>query len=250
MNTPLQGMTALITGGGTGIGQAIALGMAAEGANIVVNYSRSEAESLDTVKQIEACGAEAIAVRADVTQVDAVRGLVDSAVAAFDRVDILVNNAGGVFGKQPIWEMPEDVWDRTMALNLKAVFLLSKALIPQLPDGKGRIINVTSISAFSGKGGAAYGPAKAGVVAMTRDMANVLGARGITANGIAPGIIDTRIHREGTPPDEYKALIDRIPVGRDGKVEDVAGIAVFLASEAGGFISGETIHVNGGMLMV
>ena len=250
MNTPLTDMTALITGGGTGIGQAIALGMAAEGANVVVNYSRSETESIETVKQIEELGAQAIAVRADVTQSDAVQGLVDTAIAAFDRVDILVNNAGGVFGKQPIWEMPDEVWDKTVALNLRAVFLCSKAVIPQLPDGKGRIINITSISAFSGKGGAAYGPSKAAVGAMTRDMANVLGPRGITANAIAPGIIDTRIHREGTPPDEYKALIDRIPVGRDGKVHDVAGIAVFLASEAGGFISGDTIHVNGGMLMV
>ena len=250
MNTTLNGMTALITGGGTGIGQAISLGMAAEGANVVVNYSRSETESLDTVRQIEQLGAQAIAVRTDVTQSEAVQGLVESAIAAFDRIDILVNNAGGVFGKQPIWEMPDEVWDKTVALNLKAVFLCSKAVIPQLPDGKGRIINITSISAFSGKGGAAYGPSKAAVGAMTRDMANVLGPRGITANCIAPGIIDTRIHREGTPPDVYKELIGRIPVGRDGKVNDVAGIAVFLASEAGGFISGDTIHVNGGMLRV
>jgi len=246
MNTDLSGRTALITGGGTGIGRAIAEAMAAEGAN----YSRSESDALDTVQQIQAAGGKAIAVRADVTRTEQVQALFASARETFGHVDILVNNAGAVFGKQSTSDMPEDIWDKTIALNLKSVFLCCKEAIPEMRDGVGRIINITSISAHSGKGGPAYGPAKAAVVAMTRNLANELGPRGITANAIAPGIIDTRIHRLGTPPEEYARLIARTPVGRDGKGHDIAGTAVLLASDAGSFISGESIQINGGILMV
>ncbi len=250
MQIDLTDRTALITGGGTGIGRAIALGMAEHGARVVVNFSRSRDEAHQTVKDIEQAGSKAIAVQADVTNWDEVQALLAAAREAFGRVDVLVNNAGGVFGKQSTADMPVDVWDKTIALNLRGVFLCSKAAIPQLPDKHGRIINITSISAFSGKGGPAYGPAKAAVVALTRDMATELAPRGITVNGIAPGIIDTRIHRLGTPPDEYQRLIGLIPLGRDGKDHEVAAAALLFASDAGGFITGDTIHVNGGMLMV
>ena len=249
MDTQLTHRTALVTGGGTGIGAAIARGMAAEGANVVVNYSRSEQEARDTVAQITGAGGRAIAVRCDVSQSDQVRSMFDQARDEFERVDILVNNAGHVFGRQSTSEMPEEVWDQTIAVNLKGVFLCSQVAIPQMPDNIGRIINITSISAFSGKGGPAYGPAKAAVNALTRDMAYELGPRGITVNGISPGIIDTRIHRQGTPRDQYKKLIELIPLGRDGKVNDLVGIAVLLASDAGSYISGDIIHVNGALLM-
>lgn len=249
MDTNLTGRTALVTGGGTGIGAAIAKGMAAEGANIIVNYSRSEQEANETVAEIEALGSKAIAVRCDVTQSDQINDMFQRAQAEFGRVDILVNNAGQVFGRQSTAEMPEDIWDKTMAVNLKAVFLCSQAAIPQMPDKIGRILNISSISAFSGKGGPAYGPAKGAVNTMTRDMAFELGPRGITVNGLAPGIIDTRMHRLGTPRDQYAKLIDLIPLGRDGKVDDMVGIAVLLASDAGSYISGNIIHVNGAMLM-
>ena len=235
MKTDLTDRTALVTGGGTGIGAAIAKGMSAEGANIVVNYSRSEQEANDTVAEITEAGGRAIAVQCDVSQSDQVQAMFARAAAEFGRVDILVNNAGNVFGRQSTAEMPEEIWDKTMAVNLKSVF--------------GRIINISSISAFSGKGGPAYGPAKAAVNALTRDMAFELGSRGITVNGIAPGIIDTRIHRLGTSPEDYAKLIGMIPLGRDGKVEDLVGIAVLLASDAGSFISGDIVQVNGAMLM-
>ena len=249
METSLAGRTALVTGGGTGIGAAIAKGMAAEGADLVINYSRSEREAEETVSEIEGLGGRAISIRCDVSRSDQVQAMFQRVADAYGRVDILVNNAGQVPGKHSTADMPEEVWDRTMAVNLKGVFLCSKAAIPQLPDEIGRIINITSIGAFSGKGGPVYGPSKAAVNALTRDMAYELGPRGITVNGIAPGIIDTRIHREGTPPDQYAKLIELIPLARDGKVDDLVGLALLLASDAGSFITGDIIHVNGGMLM-
>ena len=249
MDTDLSDRTALVTGGGTGIGRAIALGMAGQGANVVLNYNRSEPAADEAVTEIDRIGAKAIAVKADVTRWSDVDAMFQRAQSVFGHVDILVNNAGGPIGKQATQDMPEEVWDQTIALNLKSVFLCCKAAIPQLPDGKGRIINITSISGHSGKGGPAYGPAKAGVAAMTRDMATELAPRGITVNSIAPGVIDTRFHRTSTPRREYEALIQRIPLGRDGKVQDIIGAAILLASDAGSFITGENIHINGGMLM-
>lgn len=249
MDTRLTGRTAVVTGGGTGIGAAIAKGLAAEGANIVVNYSRSEQDALSTVESIKEAGGEAIAAQCDVSNSNQVQELFGTARSQFGPVEILVNNAGITAGPHATEDITEEAWDRVMAVNLKGVFLCSQAAIGQMPDTTGRIINVTSISAFSGKGGPAYGPAKAGVNALTRDMAYELGPRGITVNGIAPGIIDTRIHQQGTPPDKYADLIKLIPLGRDGKVNDLVGVAVLLASDAGSFITGEIIHVNGGMLM-
>ncbi len=249
METSLIRRTALITGGGTGIGAAIAQGMATEGANVVVNYSRSEKEATETVSDIRSRGGKAIAVRCDVSQSDQVQAMFQWAADEYGRVDILVNNAGQVPPKLSTAAMPEDVWDKTIAVNLKGVFLCSQTAIRQLPDKIGRIINITSIGAFSGKGGPAYGPSKAAVNALTRDMAYELGPRGITVNAIAPGIIDTRIHRDGTPPEQYVKLIELIPLGRDGKVDDLVGLAILLASDAGSFITGDVIHVNGGMLM-
>ena len=185
----------------------------------------------------------------DVTDSDAVRAVAKETLADLGCIDILVNNAGQVFSKASTADISEEDWDRTFAVNLKGTFLWSQAAIRQMADGIGRIINISSISSCSGKGGPAYGPAKAAVNALTRDMAYELGSRGITVNAIAPGIIDTRIHQEGTPPDQYAKLIDLIPLKRDGKPADIAGIAVLLASEAGAYINGDVIHVNGGMLM-
>ena len=184
MDTGLTNRTALITGGGTGIGAAIAQGMAAEGANVIVNYSRSEQDAQNTVAQITDAGGQAIAIRCDVSQSSQVRSMFEQARGHFGQVDILVNNAGRVFSRQPTADLPEDMWDQTIDVNLKGVFLCSQAAIAQMPDKIGRIINITSVTAFSGVGSSSYGAAKGGVNALTRCMALELGSRGITVNAL------------------------------------------------------------------
>ncbi len=247
----LNGRTAVVTGGGTGIGRAIALGLARYGAEVVVNYSKSQREAEETVAQIESYGRPALACRADVRRWPEVKALFEAAIDRFGHVDILVNNAGGIVGQYATPEMPEEVWDQTFALNVKSVFLCSKAAIPLLPDKRGRIINVTSISARSGGGpkGVAYAAAKAAVSNMTRALAKELAPRGITVNAIAPGFIETRLHAIHTTPQEAATVIERIPLGRAGQPGDIAGVALLLASAAGGYITGEIIEVNGGLLM-
>jgi 3-oxoacyl-[acyl-carrier protein] reductase len=248
----LSGKTVLVTGGGTGIGRGIALGVARHGASVVVNYNRSKADAEAVAAEIESAGGKAIAVQADVSNWADVQRLFAESSSAFGRVDVLVNNAGGQIQKGTIDELSEDVWDRTIALNLKSLFLCCKAAIPQLPDKEGRIINITSISGFSGGGGGGipYGAAKGAANTMTRGLAAELAPRGITVNAIAPGVIYTRQHSDFTTPDAYKNLIKLIPIGRDGKPEDIAGTVLLLASAEGGFITGEVINVNGGMRMV
>ena len=252
MKIDFRSKVVVITGGGTGIGRALSLAFAESGANVVVNYSRSQKEAEQTVASIEASGARGLAVKADVTNWEQVQALFEQTDVAFGRVDVLINNAGGVVAKATAEAMSPQNFIDTIHLNLTSVFLCCKAAIPRLPDGHGRIINVSSISGHTGGGppGFAYGAAKAGVITMTRALAQDLGPRGITVNGIAPGLIDTRIHQQGTPRDEYRKLIERIPLNRDGKPQDLAGTALLLASTEGSFINGETIHVNGGMLMV
>jgi 3-oxoacyl-[acyl-carrier protein] reductase len=242
MQVDLRGRTAIVTGGGTGIGQAISLGLGRCGANVVVNYSRSQEAAEQVVAAVRGSGASAVAVRADVTQ---------WALDCFGGLDILVNNAGISPPKHPTAQLPEEVWDRTLAVNAKGVFLCCKAAIPVLTDGRGRIINVSSISARSGGavGGLPYAAAKAAVTNMTRNLAKELAPRGITVNGVAPGVIWTRIHQDGTPPDEYHALVQRIPLQRDGQPEDVVGAVLLLASDDAAYITGETIEINGGLMM-
>ena len=252
MEIQFPGRTVVVTGGGTGIGKALAVGGGASGAAVVVNHCRSASAAREVAAAIERAGSKAVAAQADVTRADQVQHLFDRAAAEFGSVDILVNNAGGNIEKHPLRDCPESIWDRTVDLNLKSFFLCSKAAMPLLPDRTGRIINITSISGHTGGGvgGGAYGAAKAGVITLTRNLAHELAPRGITVNAIAPGIIDTPQHERFTNPEDYQALIERIPLGHDGKPEDLVGIVLLLASDAGSYITGETIHVNGGMLMV
>ncbi len=251
MKSDLAGMHALVTGGGTGIGKAISLGLARAGATVVVNYSRSRDDAEATVEEIKNAGGKACAVQADVTDEEQVQALIKTAVESFGALDILMANAGGRTVDAPTAELTGEQWDEGLTLNCKSVFLCVKHAIPHLPETAGRIIITSSISARSGAGPGMiiYAAAKGAINNMVRNWAKELAPRGVTVNAIAPGVIRTRLHEQFTAPDEYQKLIDRIPVGRDGVPEDCVGAVLLLAGEAGSYITGQVIEINGGMAM-
>ena len=249
----LGGATALVTGGGRGIGRAIAVALGRAGAQVVVNYVADEAAALQAVAAIRDAGGQAWAARADVGDGDQVDALFAGVRERFGgRLDILVNNAGGPGTRLSVAEMTWAAWRQCLAVNLDSVFLCTRAGLPLLPDGYGRIINVTSISARTGAGPGSshYAAAKGAVSNFTRACAKELAPRGITVNGVAPGVIDTDLHRRGTPPAELEAVTACVPLGRMGNPEDIAGAAVFLASDGSDYITGQTIVVDGGLLLV
>ena len=251
MTVDLRGRVALVTGGGTGIGQAVSIALARCGASVAVNYSKSESEAKDTVEKICTAGGEAITVKADVTDERQVERLITTTRETFGGLDILMANAGGPVGTALTNELTETQWNQGLDLNCKSVFFCVKHAIPCLPHGRGRIIVTSSISARSGAapGALTYVAAKGALNNMVRNWAKELGPRGITVNAIAPGVICTRIHKQGTDPAEYQKLIERIPLGRDGKPEDCGGAVLLLASEEGSYITGQIIEINGGMQM-
>ena len=252
MSANLQGKHALVTGGGTGIGKAISLGLARAGATVVINYSRSRNEAEATVEEIRKAGGKACAVQADITNEKQVAALIKTAVETFGGLDILMANAGGRTVDAPTAELTGEQWDEGLNLNCKSVFLCVKHAIPHLPERSGRIIVTSSISARSGAGPGMiiYAAAKGAINNMVRNWGKELASHGITVNAIAPGVIRTRLHEQFTAPDEYRKLIERIPLGRDGLPEDCVGAVLLLASEAGSYITGQIIEINGGMAMV
>ena len=251
LTVDLEGRAALVTGGGTGIGRAISLGLARCGARVVVNYSRSAAEAEATVEEIAAQGGQALALRADVTDEDQVSHAVATAVQTYGGLDILMANAGGPTERCSTADLSSQDWDAGLNLNCKSVFLCVKHAAPHLPDGRGRILITSSISARSGgsPGTITYTAAKGALNNLVRGWAKEFAPRGITVNAIAPGIIRTRIHQQRTPPEVYRGLIQRVPLGRDGQPEDCVGAALFLASQDASYITGQILEVNGGMLM-
>ena len=251
MRVDLAGRGVVVTGGGTGIGRAISLGLARCGAGVVVNYSRSEAEARETVAEIEKAGGRAICVMADVTDEEQVERLLQSAIDTFGGLDILVANAGGPVATALTGELTEAQWDAGLDLNCKSVFYCVKHAGRLLPDGRGRIIVTSSISARSGSapGALTYVAAKGAINNMIRNWAKEFGPRGITANGIAPGIIWTRIHENETGPDKQAKLLERIPLGHFGRPEDCVGAVLLLAGDEGSYINGQIIEINGGMQM-
>jgi len=218
----------------------------------VVHYNRSEDEAREVVEQIESSGGEATLVGGDVADSRAVKRMMGEIEDRYGRVDILVNNAGSLIERRRFSEITEDLWDRVMAVNLKSVYLCSRAVLPMMKQrGKGHIINMTSVAARNGgaPGAAAYATAKAGVSNLTRAMAKELVSDGILVNGVAPGVITTPFHDRFTPPDVREKLDAALPIGREGTPEEVAGVVVFLASSAADYLVGEIIEVNGGQLM-
>jgi 3-oxoacyl-[acyl-carrier protein] reductase len=247
-----RGQVALITGASSGIGRATAEAMAREGARVGVNYCKNQAGAEQTAESIRKAGGEALVVRADVTRAAEVLAMVDAVRKEWGRIDILVNNAGDLIARRSLTDMTEEYWDQIMALNLKSVFLCVRAVWQEMAERKtGCIINVTSIAGRNGggPGAAAYAAAKGGLLTYTKGLAKELAPHGVRVNGIAPGVIATPYHERYSPGEVFQRFIASIPLGRAGTSEEIADVIVFLASPAARYITGETIEVNGGMLM-
>ncbi|MFJ7751972.1 3-oxoacyl-[acyl-carrier-protein] reductase [Peribacillus muralis] len=245
----LKGKKALVTGASRGIGREVALELALQGADVAINYSGSEAKANEVVDEIKALGREAFAIQCDVANGESVTNMIKEVVERFGRVDILVNNAG-ITRDNLLMRMKEEEWDAVINTNLKGVFLCTKAVTRQMMKQRsGRIINMASIVGVSGNAGQAnYVAAKAGVIGLTKTTAKELASRGITVNAIAPGFISTDMTGE-LPEDVQKAMLDQIPLARFGDPKEVASVASFLASDASKYMTGQTLHVDGGMVM-
>ncbi|WP_146549396.1 3-oxoacyl-[acyl-carrier-protein] reductase [Rummeliibacillus suwonensis] len=245
----LSNKVAVVTGASRGIGRAIALHLAELGAKVVVNYSGNQAKAQEVVSEIEANGGAAIAVQANVADPDDVAKLMKQAIETYGSLDILVNNAG-ITRDNLLMRMKEEDWDAVMNINLKGVFLCTKAVARQMMKQRaGRIINIASIVGVAGNAGQAnYVAAKAGVIGLTKTAAKELAARNIYVNAVAPGFIDTEMTEE--LPEEIKAqMLSQIPLAKLGKPEDVAKVVAFLASDDASYMTGQTLHVDGGMVM-
>jgi 3-oxoacyl-[acyl-carrier protein] reductase len=243
---------AWVTGSSTGIGAASAVALARQGCRVAVHYNRSEDEAREVMEQITASGGDAMLVGGDVSDAGEVERMAREVEDRYGRLDILVNNAGSLIERRSFSEMTEDLWDRVISVNLKSVFLCSKAVLPMMKrQGSGRIINMTSVAARNGggPGSAAYASAKGGVSTLTRAMAKDLVSENILVNGVAPGVITTPFHDRFTPPDVRENMAAAIPMGREGTPEEVAGAVLFLASPWANYLVGEIIEVNGGQLM-
>jgi 3-oxoacyl-[acyl-carrier protein] reductase len=245
----LEKMIAVVTGGSRGIGRAICVKLAFMGAIVGINYVSNPAAAEETLKQIEALGGKGFTVRFDVADGEAVQENFKEIIATHGQIDILVNNAG-ITRDGLMARMKEDDWDSVLDTNLKGAFLCSKAVMRTMMKKRwGRIINVSSVVGFIGNSGQVnYGAAKAGLTGLTKSMARELAGRNITVNCVAPGYIVTDM-TDGLTEDVQEALKAQIPLGTLGTPEDVAASVGFLASTDSNYVTGQTLHVNGGMYM-
>ncbi|TAK33633.1 MAG: 3-oxoacyl-[acyl-carrier-protein] reductase [Chloroflexota bacterium] len=245
----LSGRVAVVTGSSRGIGRAIATRLAQHSAAVVVNYTHSDEQANDLVGTLSAEGLQAIAVKADISQPDEARHLIEAAVSKFGRLDILVNNAG-VTRDTLLLRLNNDDWDIVLDTNLRGAFFCTKAAMkPMLKQRWGRIISVASIVGVVGNPGQSnYAAAKGGLIAFTKSVAREVATRGITANAVAPGFIDTDMTR-ALPEQTRQEVLRQIPFSRFGKPEDVAGPVVFLASDLAAYVTGQVLNVDGGMVM-
>ena len=243
----LQGKCALVTGGSRGIGRAVCLELARQGARVAVNYAGNAAAAEETVRACEALGAEAFAIQADVADAAACEAMVKEVLARFGRLDILVNNAGVTRdGLMPM--MKEADWDAVLDTNLKGAFHCMKAVYrPMMKQKYGRIVNLSSIVGLRGNAGQAnYAASKAGLIGLTKSMAKELAARNVTVNAVAPGFIDTDM-TAALPEKAREAMLTTIPMGRLGQAEDVAKAVAFFAGDDSAYVTGQVLCVDGGM---
>jgi len=245
----LKGKSAIVTGASRGIGRAIALTLAQNGANVVINYRSNDELADNLVKEIESYGVKAVKVKGDISSFKEAEELINAAIDNFKSIDILVNNAGitkdGLFMR-----MKEEDFDTVVNTNLKGTFNTSKAIISHMLKARsGRIINISSVVGVIGNGGQAnYAASKAAVIGLTKSIAKEVGSRGITVNAIAPGFIESDMTE--VLSDKVKdMMLNSIPLKSFGKGEDVANLALFLASDLASYITGQVIHVDGGMVM-
>ncbi len=245
----LSGKSAIVTGGGTGIGRAVCLMLAKEGASVAVNYSKSETEAVQTLEEIRKLGASGLAVRADVSSDTEVRGMAARVLKTFGRIDILVNNAAFTrfINHTDLEAMTEDVWDRIFAVNLKGLFFCCRAVTPAMKkQGSGRIVNVSSIAGLNGRGSCiAYAASKAGVVSVTKSLARALGPE-ILVNAVAPGLVETRwLDGTANASDLRRNFVNDAVIKHVGRPEDVAEVVLTLVSDWT-FVTGQTVVVDGG----
>ena len=248
----LRGQRALVTGGASGIGRGIVEALAAHGVDVVLTYLSSDAGARETVAVAQSHGVKAYALQADLTDEAAVNHVVSETQRLLGGIDILVTNAGGILGRIGTLDLTREIWDNAFALNVTSTFLCCKAVIPgMIAQGNGNIVLMSSQAAFDGGGvgSAYYAATKGAILTYNRGLAKELAPHHIRVNCVAPGLIDTRFHDINTPPDMRAAVRGRIPLGREGTPTDVAGAVIYLTSELGAYLTGETIIINGGQSM-
>ena len=244
----LEGKVALVTGGATGIGRGIALALAESGANVALTWHSHADDGKTLVSEIEDMGRRSSGFALDATVSEEVDAAVERVTAEMGGLDILVNNAGGLLSREQIVDMSDKHWQQVLDINLTSAFYCCRAVAGEIRE-RGSIINVSSLAAHNGggAGSTAYATAKAGMLGLMRGLAKELAPRGVTVNAVAPGfILDTPFHATFTPPESQQATIESLPLGRAGYPADVASAVIWLCSEGAGWITGETININGG----
>ena len=248
----MKGKVAIVTGGARDIGRQASLKLAAAGAKVCINYFGNKELADETIQMIKDAGGEAIAVQADMTKAADVKTLVDACIAAYGNViHILVNVAGGLMGRKILADLDEEFWDAVMNVNLKSVYLVTRAVTPYMTEG-GAIVNFSSQAARDGGGfGAlAYSAAKGGVLTLTRGLAKEFGPKGIRVNCISPGMINTTFHNTFTKPEVRTNVAAATPLRREGRPEEIGDLVLYLAGDSSSFINGESVEINGGSYFV
>jgi 3-oxoacyl-[acyl-carrier protein] reductase len=253
MHIDLTGKTALVTGAASGIGAAIARGLGAAGARVVVHYNRNAEGAAQVRAAVESAGGSARVVQADLTDSGRAGALVEEAVAEEGGLDVLVNNAGDLVRRAEVSDLTDEEFHRIMDLNLTSVFAACRAAGPVMTKrGSGSIINLTSVAARNGGGGGSvvYATSKGAVSTFTRGLARELAPHGVRVNALAPGIITTPFHERHTRDEQMQTMLGTVPMGRAGEPEECVGAALFLASEAmSSYVTGQILEINGGQLM-